>query len=76
MTHQLLPVMAGRAMQVLLLAWKMRASRMGYFSRQEFTTGLKLLNAPSLDKLRKVKPANKVFLHTACIQHGFRWRDI
>ena len=27
---------------------------MGYFSRQEFVTGLKLLNATSLDKLRKV----------------------
>ena len=32
----------------------MGASRMGYFSRQEFVTGLKLLNATSLDKLRKV----------------------
>ena len=40
--------------QVLLLAWKMGASRMGYFSRQEFTNGIKLLNATSLDKLRKV----------------------
>ena len=29
---------------------------MGYFSRAEFTTGLKALNAPSLDKLRKVCP--------------------
>ena len=27
---------------------------MGYFSRAEFTTGLKALNALSLDKLRKV----------------------
>ena len=25
--------------QVLLLAWKMRAKRMGYFSREEFHTG-------------------------------------
>jgi DCN1-like protein 4/5 len=41
-------------LQVLLLAWKMGASRMGYFSRAEFTTGLKALNALSLDKLRKV----------------------
>ena len=44
-------------MQVLLLAWKMGASRMGYFSKQEFTTGIKLLNATSLDKLRKVNSA-------------------
>lgn len=29
---------------------------MGYFSRQEFTLGLKLLNALSLDKLRKALP--------------------
>jgi hypothetical protein len=27
------------APQVLLLAWKMRAKRMGYFSREEFQTG-------------------------------------
>lgn len=26
-------------LQVLLLAWKMRAKRMGYFSREEFQTG-------------------------------------
>ena len=54
-------------LQVLLLAWKMGASRMGYFSRHEFTTGLKLLNATSLDKLRKVEYSRVtplVFLHS------------
>ena len=44
------------AVQVLLLAWKMGAARMGYFSRREFMMGVRALNAPSLDKLRKVLP--------------------
>ena len=44
------------AAQVLLLAWKMGAARMGYFSRREFMMGVRALNAPSLDKLRKVLP--------------------
>ena len=42
---------------------------MGYFSRREFTAGLKLLNATTLDKLRKVQPFDwhsKLF-HAVCI---------
>lgn len=43
-------------MQVLLLAWKMGAQRMGFFSREEFVRGVKQLNAATLDKLRKSLP--------------------
>jgi hypothetical protein len=32
-------------LQVLLLAWKMRAKRMGYFSREEFQTGAPVVDA-------------------------------
>lgn len=41
---------------VLLLAWKMGAQKMGYFSRAEFRTGLSELGASSLAQLRKVLP--------------------
>jgi hypothetical protein len=42
--------------QVLLLAWKMGAQQMGFFSRDEFLRGLKLLSANTLEKLRKALP--------------------
>ncbi|CAL8462542.1 g2075 [Coccomyxa elongata] len=42
--------------QVLLLSWKMEAQRMGYFSREEFSRGLRALNATTIDKLRKALP--------------------
>ena len=41
---------------MLLLAWRMGASRMGYFSREEFVRGLRALGTPTLDKLRKALP--------------------
>ena len=42
--------------QVLLLAWKMEAQRMGFFSREEFSRGLRALNASTVDRLRKALP--------------------
>ncbi|KAL4426820.1 hypothetical protein ABPG77_006606 [Micractinium sp. CCAP 211/92] len=42
---------------VLLLAWKMGAQRMGYFSRAEFGAGLSELGATSVAQLRKVLPS-------------------
>ncbi|KAL4859445.1 DCN1-like protein 2 [Chlorella vulgaris] len=42
--------------EVLLLAWKMGAKRMGYFSRQEFRDGLSDLGAITIAQLRKVLP--------------------
>ena len=44
------------AEQVLLVAWKMGAQRMGFFSRDEFLRGLHLLGAGTPDKLRKALP--------------------
>ncbi|KAK9829071.1 hypothetical protein WJX72_003754 [[Myrmecia] bisecta] len=39
--------------KVLLLAWRMGAQRMGFFTREEFLQGLKALKAPDLAKLKK-----------------------
>ncbi|KAL4430988.1 hypothetical protein ABPG75_006244 [Micractinium tetrahymenae] len=41
---------------VLLLAWKMGAQKMGYFSRAEFKAGLSELGATSVAQLRKALP--------------------
>lgn len=42
--------------KVLLLAWKMGAQRMGFFSCHEFERGFRSLKATSLDKLKKALP--------------------
>jgi DCN1-like protein 4/5 len=42
--------------RILLLAWKLRASRMGYFSKDEWRQGLKALRVDSLEKLKRVLP--------------------
>lgn len=39
--------------KILLLAWKMGAQRMGYFSRKEFERGFHSLRVQSLDKVKK-----------------------
>eukprot|EP00243_Klebsormidium_subtile_P010812 TRINITY_DN5900_c0_g1_i2.p1 TRINITY_DN5900_c0_g1~~TRINITY_DN5900_c0_g1_i2.p1 ORF type:complete len:235 (-),score=37.53 TRINITY_DN5900_c0_g1_i2:345-1049(-) len=43
--------------RILLLAWRLKASRMGYFSRDEWRQGLKALRVDSLDKLKRVLPS-------------------
>ncbi|KAL2642127.1 hypothetical protein R1flu_009714 [Riccia fluitans] len=43
--------------QVLLLAWKLQASRQGYFSLEEWRKGLKAMRVDSLEKLKKALPA-------------------
>ncbi|XP_059453558.1 uncharacterized protein LOC132184088 isoform X1 [Corylus avellana] len=43
--------------RILMLAWKMKAERQGYFSKDEWRTGLTALNVNSLDKLKKALPA-------------------
>lgn len=50
------PIWYAFFLQVLLLAWKMEAQRMGYFLREEFSRGLRALNATTIDKLRKALP--------------------
>ncbi|KAG6551944.1 hypothetical protein Mapa_006561 [Marchantia paleacea] len=42
--------------QVLLLAWKLQASRQGYFSLDEWRKGLKAMRVDSLEKLKKALP--------------------
>ncbi|CAM6098734.1 unnamed protein product [Calypogeia fissa] len=42
--------------QVLLLAWKLQASRQGYFSLEEWRKGLKAMRVDSLEKLKKGLP--------------------
>jgi DCN1-like protein 4/5 len=43
--------------QVLLLAWKLQASRQGYFSLEEWRKGMKVMRVDSLDKLKKALPS-------------------
>ncbi|XP_027916674.1 DCN1-like protein 5 isoform X2 [Vigna unguiculata] len=40
--------------RMLILAWKMKAEKQGYFSKDEWRKGLKCLGADTLPKLRKV----------------------
>lgn len=50
---------------MLLLAWKMRAKRMGYFSRDEFQTGVQLPLCSGIRAFRR--------FHKAVAQGSF-WR--
>jgi len=43
--------------RILLLAWKLQASRQGYFSLEEWRRGLKSMRVDSIDKLKKAFPA-------------------
>lgn len=43
--------------KVLLLAWKMRAKRMGYFSRDEFHSGLVALKAANITAVQRALPS-------------------
>lgn len=43
--------------RVLMLAWKMRAAKQGYFTLEEWRRGLKALKVDSIDKLKKALPA-------------------
>ncbi|GMY35692.1 DCN1-like protein 5 [Fagus crenata] len=43
--------------RILMLAWKLKAEKQGYFSKDEWRTGLKALKADNLDKLKKAFPA-------------------
>mmetsp|Transcript_1084 Transcript_1084/g.3303 ORF Transcript_1084/g.3303 Transcript_1084/m.3303 type:complete len:245 (+) Transcript_1084:313-1047(+) len=42
--------------KVLLLAWKMRAKRMGFFSREEFQSGLTALKATTTAQIQRALP--------------------
>nr|CAD1825686.1 unnamed protein product [Ananas comosus var. bracteatus] len=39
--------------RILILAWKMRAQKQGYFTLEEWRTGLKALRADTISKLKK-----------------------
>ncbi|KAF3338968.1 DCN1-like protein 4 [Carex littledalei] len=42
--------------RILMLAWKMRAQKQGYFTLEEWRTGLKALRVDSISKLKKTLP--------------------
>ncbi|KAL6221371.1 hypothetical protein ACLB2K_009122 [Fragaria x ananassa] len=42
--------------RILMLAWKMKAEKQGYFSREEWRRGLKDLNTDTIAKLKKALP--------------------
>ncbi|KAG6783190.1 DCN1-like protein 4 isoform X1 [Populus alba x Populus x berolinensis] len=42
--------------RILMLAWKMRAEKQGYFTLEEWRQGLKSLRADTLNKLKKALP--------------------
>ncbi|KAJ7979642.1 Defective in cullin neddylation protein [Quillaja saponaria] len=44
---------------ILMLAWKMKAERQGYFSKGEWRTGLKSLGVHTVPKLKKALPQLK-----------------
>ncbi|XP_033132712.1 DCN1-like protein 4 isoform X1 [Brassica rapa] len=43
--------------RILMLAWKMKAEKQGYFTQEEWTRGLMALRADTIDKLKKALPA-------------------
>ncbi|XP_007012001.2 PREDICTED: DCN1-like protein 4 isoform X1 [Theobroma cacao] len=42
--------------RILMLAWKLKAQRQGYFTQDEWRTGLKELRVDSISKLKKALP--------------------
>jgi DCN1-like protein 4/5 len=42
--------------RILMLAWKMRAQKQGFFTLEEWRTGLKALRVDSISKLKKTLP--------------------
>lgn len=61
-------------MQVLALAWKMGAARMGFFTQEEFRQGLRALQADSVEKLKKALPSLDMELgHPAAFRDFFRF---
>ncbi|KAJ4813801.1 Defective in cullin neddylation protein [Rhynchospora pubera] len=42
--------------RILMLAWKMKAQKQGFFTLEEWRTGLKALRADSMSKLKKALP--------------------
>ncbi|KAK9268854.1 hypothetical protein L1049_000619 [Liquidambar formosana] len=42
--------------RILMLAWKMKAEKQGYFTQDEWQRGLKALKADTLTKLKKALP--------------------
>eukprot|EP00245_Coleochaete_scutata_P013975 TRINITY_DN5826_c0_g1_i1.p1 TRINITY_DN5826_c0_g1~~TRINITY_DN5826_c0_g1_i1.p1 ORF type:complete len:220 (+),score=58.85 TRINITY_DN5826_c0_g1_i1:167-826(+) len=42
--------------RILLLAWKLQASRQGYFTHEEWQKGMKAMRVDSVDKLKKALP--------------------
>lgn len=61
--------------QVLLLAYVMKAQKMGYFSRQEFETGFETLHARTIAQLKKALPTlNKIATNQQKDFHDFAFR--
>ncbi|XP_019462654.1 PREDICTED: DCN1-like protein 5 isoform X2 [Lupinus angustifolius] len=57
--------------RMLILAWKMKAEKQGYFSKDEWRRGLKCLGADTLTKLRKaIKGLNQEVMVPECFE-GF-----
>ncbi|KFK43823.1 hypothetical protein AALP_AA1G178500 [Arabis alpina] len=42
--------------RILMLAWKMKAEKQGYFTQEEWKRGLKALRADTINKLKKALP--------------------
>ncbi|XP_018433313.1 uncharacterized protein LOC108805848 isoform X1 [Raphanus sativus] len=42
--------------RILMLAWKMKAEKQGYFTQEEWRRGLKALRADTINKLKKALP--------------------
>ncbi|KAK8602538.1 hypothetical protein V6N13_057834 [Hibiscus sabdariffa] len=42
--------------RILMLAWKLKAAKQGFFTQDEWRTGMKALRVDSLSKLKKVLP--------------------
>ncbi|XP_015577450.1 DCN1-like protein 4 isoform X2 [Ricinus communis] len=51
--------------RILMLAWKMKAQKQGFFTLEEWRTGLKALQADSLIKLKKALPKLEFEVGTA-----------
>ncbi|KAJ3410475.1 DCN1-like protein 4 [Chytridiales sp. JEL 0842] len=59
---------------VLALAWKLNASRMGYFSKAEWIRGMNSLNADTIDKLRNALPVlDNVYKNPVDMKELYKW---
>ncbi|CAL0325646.1 unnamed protein product [Lupinus luteus] len=60
--------------RMLILAWKMKAEKQGYFSKDEWRRGLKCLGADTLTKLRKaIKGLNQEVMEPGCFEDFYSY---